>query len=468
MRKKHISATIENIEVTGMSSEGKGIAKIEGKVHFVKGAIPGDIVNLQTLKSKSKYAECSVGEVLTASSERVKPVCDYFGTCGGCKWQHVDYAAQLRFKQEIVYDAFERIAKMKVREILPIVGSNSQYFYRNKMEYGFTDRRWLTLEEISSGDEFDRNGLGLHVAESFASVIDVHRCHLQADMANEIRNAVRDFARNNRLSFFDLKQQRGFLRNLMIRTSAAGEILVLLSVTENKESEITALMSFLQQKFSAINSLQYVVNPKRNDTIYDLEPITFYSKNHIIEKLGKYSFKVGPKSFFQTNTAQAIKLYDIAKDFAELSGVENVYDLYTGVGSIGIYLSEACKAVTGIEQIEEAIKDAKENAALNKVNNCTFYSGDVRMILNKDFIEKHGKADVIITDPPRSGMHEDVVRTLLEHESKTLVYVSCNAATQARDIALLSEKYEVEKMQAVDMFPQTTHIENVAKLVLRG
>jgi 23S rRNA (uracil1939-C5)-methyltransferase len=243
--------------------------------------------------------------------------------------------------------------------------------------------------------------------------------------------------------------------------------LVLLSVTENNEKEISALMHFLQEKFPAINSLQYVINPKRNDTIYDLEPITFYGKNYIIEKLGKYSFKIGPKSFFQTNTAQAIKLYDITKDFAGLSGEENVYDLYTGVGSIGIYLSEACKSITGIEQIEEAIKDARENASLNNVSNCTFYAGDVRMILNKDFIEKHGKADVIVTDPPRSGMHEDVVKTLLEHQSKAIVYVSCNAATQARDIAMLSEKYEVEKMRAVDMFPQTTHIENVAKLVLR-
>lgn len=467
MKRKHVSTTIENVEVTGMSSEGKGIAKIEGKVHFVKGAVPGDIVNLQTLKSKSKYAECSLGEVLMPSKDRVEPVCDYFGVCGGCKWQQVDYAAQLRFKQEIVFDAFERIGKVEVRERLPIVGSDNQYFYRNKMEYGFTDRRWLTIEEINSGMEFDRNGLGLHVAESFASVIDVNRCHLQADVANEIRNAVRNFAKLQGLSFFDLKQQHGFLRNLMIRTSAAGEILVLLSVTENNEKEISALMQFLQEKFPAISSLQYVINPKRNDTIYDLEPVVFYGKNHIIEKLGKYSFKIGPKSFFQTNTAQAIKLYDITKEFAGLSGEENVYDLYTGVGSIGIYLSEACKSITGIEQIEEAIKDARENALLNNVSNCTFYAGDVRMILNKDFIEKHGKADVIVTDPPRSGMHEDVVKTLLEHESKTIVYVSCNAATQARDIALLSEKYEVEKMRAVDMFPQTTHIENVAKLVLR-
>jgi 23S rRNA (uracil1939-C5)-methyltransferase len=467
MKRKHISTTIENVEVTGMSSEGKGIAKIDGKVHFVKGAVPGDVVNLQTLKSKSKYAECSLGDVLMPSKDRVEPVCDYFGVCGGCKWQQVDYTAQLRFKQEIVSDAFERIGKVEVRERLPIVGSDNQYFYRNKMEYGFTDRRWLTIEEINSGMEFDRNGLGLHVAESFASVIDVNRCHLQADIANEIRNAVRNFAKLQGLSFFDLKQQQGFLRNLMIRTSAAGEILVLLSVTENNEKEISALMHFLQEKFPAINSLQYVINPKRNDTIYDLEPITFYGKNYIIEKLGKYSFKIGPKSFFQTNTAQAIKLYDITKDFAGLSGEENVYDLYTGVGSIGIYLSEACKSITGIEQIEEAIKDARENASLNNVSNCTFYAGDVRMILNEDFIEKHGKADVIVTDPPRSGMHEDVVKTLLEHQSKAIVYVSCNAATQARDIAMLSEKYEVEKMRAVDMFPQTTHIENVAKLVLR-
>lgn len=462
--KKKSPQLIENVTITDISSEGKGIAKLDGKVHFIKGAVPNDVADIWVTKSKSSFAEAEIAVLKEASGKRVPPVCDSFGVCGGCKWQHIDYASQLEFKTQIVRDTLERIGKIDVKEMLPILGCEEFYFYRNKLEFAFTDRRWLTNEQIASGGEFDRRGVGFHVPDNFAGVLDIEKCHLQGSISNSIRNAIRVYAKENGLSFFNLRSQEGFLRNLLIRNTSIDEILVLVAVAENDKEKIVSLMQFVEKQFPQITSLQYVVNQKRNDTIYDLTPVVWKGKDHIIEKLGGRLFKVGAKSFFQTNSAQAERLYAITKEMAELTKEDNVYDLYTGVGSIAMYVSDACKKVTGIEQIEEAIVDAKENAELNGIENCTFYAGDVRMILNDEFIAKHGRADVIITDPPRAGMHDDVVKTLLASGCPRIVYVSCNPATQARDLQQLSERYRVTAIQPVDMFPQTTHIENVVRL----
>lgn len=450
-----------------MASDGRGIAKPDGKVLFAELAVPGDIIDFIVNRSKKSYAEGEIAKLKNASPLRQQPECSHFGVCGGCKWQHVQYKEQLKFKQEIVEDAFRKIGKVEFPPIPEVAACNNDFYYRNKLEFAFTDRRWLTEAEIESGKTYPhRNGLGFHVPGSFSGVIDIEKCYLQGGLSNEIREAVRNFALQNNYTFFNLKEQAGLLRNLMIRTSTTGQTLVLLSFFENDGEKIERLLSYVNQTFS-ISSLQYVVNPKRNDTIYDLPINVFSGKDHIIETLGAYSFKIGPKSFFQTNPEQAKKLYDITKEFAMLKPADIVYDLYTGVGSIAIYVSDACKQVTGIEQIEDAIRDAKENAALNSVTNCNFYAGDVRMVLKEEFIATNGKPNVVITDPPRAGMHEDVVATLLQLESPAIVYVSCNAATQARDIQLLSEKYSVTRIQPVDMFPHTTHIENVARLELK-
>lgn len=455
---------IESVAITDMSSEGKGIARLDGKVHFVSHAVPGDVADILVYRSKKNYSEANIERLITTSTLRISPVCDYFGLCGGCKWQHVDYKSQLAFKEKTVSDALTRIGKLGELKINPIIGADDIYEYRNKLEFGFTNRKWLTEEEIKSSEQFDRNGVGFHVPESFSGVIDIHKCHLQGGLSNQIRNSIRTYALKNGLTFFNLKEQVGFLRNLMIRTSSLGETLLLLAVAEDNKKDIENLMHHIISEFPGINSLQYVINTKRNDTIFDLTPQVFFGKDHIMEKLGKYYFKINPKSFFQTNTQQAEKLYAVTKKFAALKPTDVVYDLYTGVGSVALYVSEDCKSVTGIEMVEEAIKDAKQTAIDNRVNNCTFYAGDVKNILNEEFAAKHGKPDVVITDPPRAGMHEHVVRTLLQLEAPKIVYVSCNPASQARDLELLSEKYKVTTVQPVDMFPQTTHIENVVSL----
>jgi 23S rRNA (uracil1939-C5)-methyltransferase len=460
---------LKNLTITEMSSEGKGIAKVEGKVIFAAFGVPGDVVDVEVKKSKKSFAEGVIADLKSASSLRVKAACSHFGVCGGCKWQHISYADQLTFKKKIVADAFERIGKIDFPSLPDVIGCEESYYYRNKLEFAFTDRRWLTQDEINSQQEFEhRNALGFHVPGSFSGVIDIQKCYLQADPSNQIRTAVKEFALKNGYTFFDLKNQKGLLRNLMIRITAIGEILVLVSFYENDEAKIEALLQFISNEFPSVTSLQYVINGKRNDTIYDLQTKVYKGKDHIIEQLGKYKFKIGTKSFFQTNSVQAKKLYDFTKEFAALKSDDVVYDLFTGVGSIAIYLSDACKHVTGIEQIADAIEDAKSNAQLNGVINCSFFAGDVRMVLKDDFISANGKPDVVITDPPRAGMHEDIVKTLLQLESPTIVYVSCNPATQARDLQLLSEKYDVTRVQPVDMFPHTTHIENVVKLRLKG
>lgn len=469
MKSRKPNKILTDLSITDISSEGKGIARIEGKVVFVAGAVPGDVVDAEIQKSKKSFAEGTVALLKTPSSLRVKPECSHFGVCGGCKWQHISYAQQLTFKRQIVKDAFERIGKIDNVEIPEVLGCSNSFLYRNKLEFAFTDRRWLTNEEINSGQDFEqRNALGFHVPGSFSGVIDIDKCFLQADPSNQIRLDVKDFALQRGYTFFNLKQQNGLLRNLLIRTTSTGEILVLISFFENDEEKINALLAFICTTFPQITSLQYVINPKRNDTIYDLEPVVYKGKSQIAEQLGKYQFNIGPKSFFQTNSEQAKALYDATKEFAGLQPTDVVYDLYTGVGSIALYVSDACSKVVGIEQIEAAIADAKQNATLNQVSNCTFYAGDVRMVLDQNFIAQNGKPNVVITDPPRAGMHEDVVNTLLQLQAPRIVYVSCNAATQARDILLLSEKYKVKRVQPVDMFPHTTHIENVALLELKG
>ncbi|MBS1685956.1 MAG: 23S rRNA (uracil(1939)-C(5))-methyltransferase RlmD [Bacteroidetes bacterium] len=458
---------ISGVEITAMASKGLGIGKVDGKVYFVEGAVPGDTVNVRVTTDKKKYAEGEIAELITASAHRTEPVCEHFGTCGGCKWQHIQYSEQLQYKTQIVEDALIRIGKLTIPEVKPITGSRSDYFYRNKLEFSFTDRRWLTQAEIDGGQEYDRRGVGFHVPGSFMMVLDVKKCWLQGDPSNAIRLAVRDFAIANDYTFFNIKTQEGLLRTMMIRTTSIGEIMVLVMFTTQDDEKIDALLGHLREQFPQITSLQYVINNKRNDTIYDLPTYVHSGKDHIVEQLGDYKFKVNPKSFFQTNSDQARVLYDVAKEFADLKPTDVVYDLYTGVGSIALYVSGLCKNVVGIEQVEAAIEDAKENAELNGVTNCAFYAGDVRMVLKPEFIAANGRPDVVITDPPRAGMHEDVVKTLLELAAPRIVYVSCNPATQARDLELLAAKYDIKKIQPVDMFPQTTHIENVAVLELR-
>ncbi len=459
---------MSDVAITDMSGEGMGVARIDGKVIFAEKAVPGDVVDVEVRKSKKSFSEGVIAELKTASSLRIKAECSHFGVCGGCKWQHISYAEQLKFKKKIVADTFERIGKIDFPEMPDVLGCENNFFYRNKLEFAFTDRRWLTETEIKSGATYEhRNALGFHVPGSFSGVIDIEKCFLQADPSNLIRIAVKEFALSNGYTFFDLKDQNGLLRNLMIRTTSTGEVLVLISFYENDEAKVETLLKFVNETFPQITSLQYVINSKRNDTIYDLEPKVYKGQDHIIEQLGSYRFKIGTKSFFQTNSVQAKVLYDITKDFAGLKPDDVVYDLYTGVGSIALYVSDSCKRVVGVELVEAAIADAKENAKLNSASNCTFYAGDMRMVLKSEFIAANGKPDVVITDPPRAGMHEDVVKMLLQLEAPKIVYVSCNPATQARDLQLLSEKYEVARVQPVDMFPHTTHIENVAELRLK-
>ncbi len=457
-----------SLHIEAISSEGLGIAKPEGKVVFVEAAIPGDEVSVKIVQAKKAFEQGKIIDILTPSKDRIAPFCDHFGVCGGCKWQYASYEAQLAYKEEIVKNAFERLAKVPIKEILPIAGSSQTQYYRNKLEFTFSNKKWLTLEQIQSEDTaINRDALGFHIPRLFDKIIDIEHCYLQGGLSNEIRNFIKSYALQNQLSFYDIREHVGFLRTLIIKTSTAGETLVFIVFGENKQKEITSLTKALMQQFPSINSLQYAINLKKNDSIFDLEPVLVHGNDYIIETLGSKKYKIGAKSFFQTNPVQGKTLYDITKAFANVQPHETVYDLYTGVGSIALYISDDCKQVIGIEEVAPAIEDAKENAVLNQSDNCYFYTGDVRKIINSDLYQKHGKPDVIITDPPRAGMHEDVVKELLNIEANRIVYVSCNPATQARDIQLLNEKYEVSKMQAVDMFPHTKHIENIALLTLR-
>jgi 23S rRNA (uracil1939-C5)-methyltransferase len=466
MRHRKKNKYYENLEIEGLSSEGLGIAKVDDKVIFVENCVPGDVVNAKTHQVRKSFEKAKLVSLVNASEVRIPHFCAHFEACGGCKWQYLPYEKQTAFKEQIVADAFARLGKLEVEKQFPILPALETRYYRNKLEYTFSTNRWFTREEIEAGEELNRNALGFHVPGQFAKVVDLEKCYLQSDFSNALRNAVRDYAIERDLVFYDIKVREGFLRNLVVRTASTGEKLVILIVNEDNE-HLLPLMEFINVSFPKITSLNYIINPKLNDTYMDLEPVCYKGEAYIIEQLGKFKFKIRPKSFFQTNTNQGVRLYDIVKDFAALKGDETLYDLYSGVGSIGLYLSDNCKKLVGIEQVDQAVEDAKENANLNGVENASFFVGDVRLLLSNEFLNDNQKPDVLITDPPRGGMHPDVVQTLLEARVPRIVYVSCNPSTQARDIAAMADSYRVTKMQAVDMFPHTVHIENVALLELK-
>lgn len=461
---------IYNLLITGIADKGKAVGRTDdGQVIFVDGAVPGDIVNALVIRKKKSLSEAVVTRFVKYSEERVPADCIHFGVCGGCKWQHLDYQAQLKYKFQIVKDSIRRIAKLKDELVLPIIGCESNLTYRNKLEYSFSNRRWITKEEAASETIIDQPGaLGFHRPGSFDKIVDIDQCLLQDDLSNQIRNFVRKFAQNNAFTFYDIRAQKGFLRNMIVRNTTEGEWMVIMIFGFHDVENIALMMTAIQTEFREITSLNYVVNTKVNDTIFDREVTVWSGKPYIVEKLGEVKYQIGAKSFFQTNPIQAVRLFDVAANFAELKETDNVYDLYTGLGSIALYVAGRVKHITGIEEIPEAIADANINREFNGITNATFYAGDVKNILNDDFVVKHGKPDVVITDPPRAGMHEDVIKTLLKLDVPSIVYISCNPATQARDLALLNEKYETIAIQPVDMFPHTHHIESVVKLKLRS
>jgi 23S rRNA (uracil1939-C5)-methyltransferase len=459
---------LEGLEVVDTSTEGKAIAKHDGMVVFIEGAVPGDVVDVMVHRKKNNLAEGKVHKIIKLSDLRTKPVCEHFGTCGGCKWQNLSYKSQLEFKQKYVYDAFTRIGKLTFPEITTILGNADEYYYRNKLEFGFSNKKWLTNEQISSKEEVEnKNGLGYHIAGLFDKILDIHNCYLQPEPSNSIRNAIREYALKNDLTFFGIRDKVGLLRTLLIRTTSTGEVMVVVSVFEWQEKEVFALLDFLKGTFPQITSLQYTHNPKGNDTFFGLDIKTYYGRDHILEEMEGLKFKISAKSFYQTNSPQAYNLYKITRDLAGLTGTELVYDLYTGTGTIANFIAKKAKQVIGIEYVEDAIKDAVENSKANSLTNTQFFAGDMKDILNANFISNYGKPDVIITDPPRAGMHEDVIKVILNVLPKKIVYVSCNPSTQARDLALMESHYAIKKVIPVDMFPQTAHVENVVLLDLK-
>jgi 23S rRNA (uracil1939-C5)-methyltransferase len=463
-KKKNI--VLEEVLVENYAAEGKSLARQEGKVIFIENVVPGDVVDIRLSKNKKDWAEGYPIQFKSYSKERVEPFCRHFGVCGGCQWQMLPYQKQLQYKQQQVIDNLTRIGKIKLPQPLPIAGSIEDKFYRNKLEYTFSTKEYVPNEDFDKTDKEKsfRNVLGFHAKGFFDKVVNIEKCWLQPEPNNEIRNALREFAWKKRFSFYDYREHKGFLRNLQLRICTTGEVMVNVVLGEDNQEKRNDVLDFLTGQFPQITTLLYTINLKKNDSLNDLEPIIYSGKGYVIEQLEDFQFKIGPKSFFQTNTKQAEKLYQITREFAELNGSQILYDLYCGTGSIGIFCSKGAKKIVGVEAIEEAIKDAKENALLNRIDHAEFYTGDVIDICNYDFFSRHGKPDVIITDPPRAGMHEKMVRKILEIEAPTVVYVSCNPATQARDLSLLNEKYEVTKLQPVDMFPHTHHIENVVQL----
>lgn len=457
---------LQNIEIFDIAEEGKGVGRHEELVLFIEKAIPGDVVDVELQRKKKNFAEGRVTNINQASPYRIEPFCPHFGVCGGCKWQHMSYDAQLKFKQQSVDNALTRIGKVDTASMEEILGSAETTYYRNKLEYTFSNKRWLTNRDEEVLPE-DLNALGFHVPGRFDKILDIDHCYLQQEPSNNIRNSVRDFAIENGMSFYDLRQHEGALRNLIIRTSSTGEVMVVVVFAYPEEGQVELMMNFIAEKFPDITSLLYIINQKRNDTIFDQDIHTFKGRDFIYEEMEGLKFKVGPKSFYQTNSAQAYELYKITRDFAELKGDELVYDLYTGAGTIANFVARQAKEVVGVEYVPTAIEDAKVNSQINGINNTKFYAGDMKDVLTSEFIAAHGKPDVVITDPPRAGMHADVVNRILEMEAPKVVYVSCNAATQARDLEMLAAKYDVIRIKPVDMFPQTQHVENVVLLKLR-
>lgn len=497
MRKKNKIRILEKITVEDYAAEGKSIARVDGKVIFIEGAVPGDVVNIQLGKSKKDWAEGKVVHFHEYSSQRTTPFCSHFGLCGGCKWQMLPYEKQLEYKQREVEQNLKRIGRIELPALLPIIGAKQTKYYRNKLEYTFSNKRYLTREELlkrdtekekasesSEGSQVSPTGgdlegafegaLGFHVPRIFDKVVDIKTCYLQQEPNNAIRNFVREFAKQHHFTFYDIRAHEGWLRTMIFRITTTGEVMV--NITFGYDDEINRTLFFyaLMAEFPEITTLLYTINPKWNDSIYDLQPQTYFGNGYVTEKLSTgpggedFIFKIGPKSFFQTNTKQGEELYKVTRNFAQLTGNETLYDLYCGTGSIGIFCSKGAKQIIGVEAVAEAIEDAKANAAMNGLTNTSFYAGDVIDICNDDFFAAHGRPDVIITDPPRVGMHEKLVRKLLGIAAPRIVYVSCNPATQARDLQLLNEKYIVEQLQPIDMFPHTHHIENVAALTLRS
>ena len=467
-RKRKKLPTLEGVEIIDVAAEGNSLARVNDMVVFIPYGAPGDIADIKLDKKKKSYAEGHITNLIKPSEIRQEPKCEHFGTCGGCRWQHLPYEFQLKCKQQQVNDALVRIAKIQIPEISPILGSKNIWEYRNKMEYTFSNKCWLTYEQMRSGEEFpDRDAAGFHISGAFDKVLDIKQCHLQDDLGNQLRLFIKHYGKGHDYSFYDLRAQQGLLRTLMIRIASTGEVMAVVVFGEDDEIKIKSLLEAVKCKFPQITSLLYVVNLKVNDTISDQNIITYSGKDFIEEEMEGLRFRVGPKSFYQTNSLQAYELYKVTRNFAELTGNELVYDLYTGTGTIANFVARQANKVIGIEYVPEAIEDAKVNSAINNINNTLFYAGDMKDVLTDDFIAKHGRPDVMIVDPPRAGMHDDVVKVILNASPKRIVYVSCNPATQARDLALLDAKYKVEAIQPVDMFPHTHHVENVVKLSLK-
>ena len=471
-RKKKPFPVLENITITDVAAEGKALTRVGEMVVFVPFAVPGDIVDLQIKKKKHSYCEAEVVRFIKYSNVRATPKCEHFGVCGGCKWQNLPYEEQLKAKQKQVYDQLRRIGKVELPEFQPIMGSVKTFEYRNKLEFGCCNKRWLTKDQVASGFKYDNmNGIGFHITGAFDKILPIEKCWLMDDTHNQIRNAIRDYAFENNLNFFDLRGQKGLLRDIIIRNSNTGEWMVIVQFhydQEGDEQKAKALLQHVADKFPQITALMYVNNQKCNDTIGDQDVMVFKGNDHIFETMEGLKFKVGPKSFYQTNTDQAYLLYKVAREFAQLTGEEIVYDLYTGTGTIANFVAHKAKKVIGIEYVPEAIEDAKVNSQVNGIENTSFFAGDMKDILTDDFIAEHGRPDIIITDPPRAGMHPDVISVIMKARPKRIVYVSCYPSTQARDLQLLDAEYKVVKVQPVDMFPHTPHVENVVLLELKN
>ncbi len=463
---KNYGQIIENVSILEMAAEGKCVAKVDGMVVFVHGVAPGDVADVKLIKRDKKFYEAVPVHFHTYSNLRSEPFCQHFGVCGGCKWQHLGYETQLNFKHKQVKDALERIAKVAIPEIRPILGSNDTTYYRNKLEYTFSNQRWLENGEREVENK-ENNGLGFHIPGRFDKILNIEKCYLQTDPSNSIRNGLREFCLQNQFGFFDIRKQEGLMRNLIIRIASESEIMVIVQFFYEDKESIGLIMNYLKNSFPQISSLLFIVNSKGNDTIFDQNIITFSGKDHIVEQMEGLKFRVGPKSFYQTNSNQAFELYKITRQMADIQPNDIVYDLYTGTGTIANFVAKQAQKVIGVEYIEMAIEDAKVNSQINGIENTSFFAGDMAKVLNDDFIKKNGKPDVVITDPPRAGMDEKVVQMLLKIESKSIVYVSCNPATQARDLAILDAKYEIRDVQPVDMFPHTHHVENIVKLELK-
>lgn len=463
---KNKQYSIENLTIIDAGAEGKAIAKQDGLTIFVEGAVPGDVADVIVFKKKKNYAEARLTRLITPSPYRITPTCNHFGLCGGCKWQMLDYQQQLFYKQKQVADNFQHLGHFQYPTPLPILPSQKQYFYRNKLEFTFSHQRWLSDEDMilqKEGKTLETRGLGFHIPKKFDKVLDIQHCYLQPTLSNDIRLKISEFAKTNNLSFYNLRTHEGLLRNLIVRNSSNNEWMVIVVMTELNQ-QTKALLDYLADEFPQITSLQYVINQKLNDSITDL-PVTLYKgKPFIMEQMGELKFKVGPVSFYQTNTEQAFRLYSVAKEFAQITPHDTVYDLYTGTGTIANFIASNAKKVIGIEYVESAIEDAKVNSEINQIYNTEFFAGDMAKVLTPDFVLQHGEADIVITDPPRSGMHPDVVAQLIQMHPKRIVYVSCNPATQARDLTILCEQYQITRIQPVDMFPQTHHVENVVLL----